>query len=260
VISTFDINLASGVPVISGTNAADVLVFPFTGSHNHHRLEVYTSVTIGATGATVEFGFIDASGNTTWTAAGTEQVDVWGFQFERWRPTPYIGATTGSTVTRNADVLTFPVSEEWYGSPTGVTMYFETVFDHTQGATAAEYRRYLATLFTGSSDLLDIFVSGNNLSVSGENANDGASLSQIGTLVVPTSTPVRIALTYNNGVIIAAMNGQSGTWTRTITPSAMTTLVVGANLSSARNLNQRLSRFWFAPFAVSQAELEAITR
>jgi len=202
---------------------------------------------------------LDANGNESYTAAGTETILAWGLQTERWRPTPYI-ESVASQGARNADILTLATTEEWYGAPRGVTVAMDTVLEHFNGATAAEYRRYLFMLQLSTTDYIGAYVLGNQITIQTRNNNDTATLTVVSGVTLTPNTQIRLAVCADGTNVNVAVNGITFSFARTLRPQVFTQLALGANESGARQLNARVGFFNLEPVARSAAQLAAITQ
>ncbi len=257
VIGQVDIDLATRT--VSGVDALNAVVEDPVGAAGLSRIRLYPSAAIGTTSATVEILILDASGNESFTAVGTETILAWGQQFERWRPSPYL-PSAGSSGARNADVLTLALTEEWYGTPWGASAYCEFQLHHFNGATAAEYRRYLFMLQFSTTDYLGAYVLGNQVTLQTRNNNDTATLTAVPAFTLTAGENVRLAVSTNGSTVNVGINGISHTFARTLRPAVWTQLALGANESGARQLNGALSNFRVEPIPWTLAQVENYTR
>jgi hypothetical protein len=257
VIGQVDIDLTTFVA--SGVDALNCAIFPPVGNSNLGRVELYPSAAIGTTSATVEILILDGSGNESYTAAGTETILAWGAQFERYRPTPYL-LSAGSSGARNADTLTLATTEEWYGTPRGITLAMDTVLEHFNGPTTAEYRRYLFTTRLGITDFIKAYVVGNQIVIGAKNNNDTVTLTTVAGVTLTPNTQIRLAVSTNGANVNVGVNGTTFSFARTLRPNVFTQLSVGANESDLRQLNARLGKLDFWPLAMTANQLGDLTR
>jgi hypothetical protein len=211
----------------------------------------------------------DSSGNTSYTANGTEGMYFWGFQLELGSyPTSYIPTTT-STVTRAADVsssATVTRSAD-VASITGAN--FSGFYRADEGTTFCGFRATASTsgfyenVFSyaiGTASGQQAFYRNNS------NTSIGYGALGVGVPGVTVSnwlnTSHKAAGAYKTNDIALGLNGSLSTSTSATTFASSTILRIGEGFNQlpVNKYNGTIARLTYWPTRLSDATLQALTR
>lgn len=196
------------------------------------------------------FGVSASDGSTQSTVGDT--VSLWGAQLEQGAfPTSYI-PTSGSTVTRNADIPSLPIERFSYNDTQG-TLFAE--FEHNAVNSSASF-----------------LVSDNTLNnriqlTSRQTGTSGATafISASGTTQTAFSTSYNFiagnksTLAYKLNDCATTMNGYSVNADTSVTIPTVTTVYIG-NINSGAKINGHVKRIQYFPKRLSNDELVELTK
>jgi len=188
---------------------------------------------------------------------GNEDVYFWGAQVEAGSfPTSYI-PTSGSTVTRAADIASIPVTDFGYNQKAGTVV---VEFD-SNGSAGADYPRVFALSNTSGTDLTRFLINPTNTTtVAVIKSGSGVALTgwsgSISENVVET-----VAVAIKKDSFAASLSGAA---TQTDTsgdmPAAANHLAIGTQSNFANNyLNGHIKSIQYYPRRLSNAQLQELT-
>lgn len=232
--------------------SADIIPAP----NGWYRLILTTDNTSPTRTFAIRFS-TNANTNATFDFDGTETVHIWGAQLETGSfPTSYI-PTSGSTVTRAADVASITGSNfsSWYRQEEG------TVF--AEAATQLSGTGHVLTGFSTGSFASSAYLvkNGSNLTEAAPNASPSNLSIQLQSVTNNTLFKSSLAFTAGTGSASAAMNaGTVGTDASTGIPTTMSQMSIGSapwNFSTQWNGTLRRLTYW--PQRLPDATLQALT-
>ena len=177
-----------------------------------------------------------------------ESVIAYGAQIESGSfPTSYI-PTSGSAVTRAADVASLAVSEFGYNQGQG------SLFVYANAPDGSNENRLTQLVTNGGSSnrVVDLHRDINSISM-----YNGTSTLTGGTF--DASNDIKAAGVYKSGSYALVSDGGSTVTNSDTTVNTPDTLMLGANGSSARQLNGHIKSIQYYPLRLSNAQLQALT-
>jgi hypothetical protein len=196
-------------------------------------------------------------GTSTWTAAGTETVNIWGAQLEAGSfATSYL-PTVASSVTRSADVASVNTLSPWFNASAG-TVYaeleryaligssdFANVWALSDGTTSERFQVYN----TGAGQVIDAVVSDGGVAQ--------AFLSAPGSITANTTIKTAFSYAVNDFALVR----NAGT-VQTDTSGTLPTvdrLRIGADAAGTLPWSGYIRRIAYYPRRLTNAELQALT-
>ena len=177
------------------------------------------------------------------------EVYLWGAQVETGAfPTSYI-PTTGSTVTRTADVASLPVERFAYNQSKGSLVVYANAPDGSNQNRLTQ----LVTNGGSSNRVVDLHRVINSISM-----YNGTSTLTGGTF--DASNDIKAAGVYKSGSYALVSDGGSTVTNSDTTVNTPDTLMLGANGSSARQLNGHIKQIQYYPKRLSNTELQLLTQ
>lgn len=197
------------------------------------------------------------TGITGYTGDNTSGIYVWGPQLEIGSfPTSYI-PTSGSTATRNPDVVSMVGDNfsDWYNQSEGTIFYDQTVISYPSTAVSSFYtfsdgtgnNRISGFIPTGSNHRLRIDESGSNTYLA--NAVFAADV----------LSPARVALAFKTNDTIGAYNGLIGFLDDDVTIPSVNRLNFG-EFNGNLNMSTRIKKFTFWPQRLPDQILQTLTK
>ena len=172
----------------------------------------------------------------------------WGSQVETGTfPTSYI-PTSGSTVTRTADIASVPVERFDYNQSKGSLVVYANAPDGSNQNRLTQ----LVTNGGSSNRVVDLHRVINSISM-----YNGTSTLTGGTF--DASNDIKAAGVYKSGSYALVSDGGSTVTNSDTTVNTPDTLMLGANGSSARQLNGHIKSIQYYPKRLSNEKLEALT-
>ena len=162
-------------------------------------------------------------------------------------PTSYI-PTSGSTVTRTADIASVPVERFDYNQSKGSLVVYANAPDGSNQNRLTQ----LVTNGGSSNRVVDLHRVINSISM-----YNGTSTLTGGTF--DASNDIKAAGVYKSGSYALVSDGGSTVTNSDTTVNTPDTLMLGANGSSARQLNGHIKSIQYYPKRLSNAKLEALT-
>ena len=176
------------------------------------------------------------------------EVYLWGAQVETGTfPTSYI-PTSGSTVTRTADIASVPVERFDYNQSKGSLVVYANAPDGSNQNRLTQ----LVTNGGSSNRVVDLHRVINSISM-----YNGTSTLTGGTF--DASNDIKAAGVYKSGSYALVSDGGSTVTNSDTTVNTPDTLMLGANGSSARQLNGHIKSIQYYPLRLSNAQLQALT-
>ena len=173
---------------------------------------------------------------------------IWGSQAETGTfPTSYI-PTSGSTVTRTADIASVPVERFDYNQSKGSLVVYANAPDGSNQNRLTQ----LVTNGGSSNRVVDLHRVINSISM-----YNGTSTLTGGTF--DASNDIKAAGVYKSGSYALVSDGGSTVTNSDTTVNTPDTLMLGANGSSARQLNGHIKSIQYYPKRLSNEKLEALT-
>lgn len=175
--------------------------------------------------------------------------------------TSYIPTTT-ATVARNADNISFTGTafSDWYGSPTGATLYTELSFLQTSSATGAQY---ISGISDGSlNNRLSMFRQNGTSSVEARSTSGGVNYSPTAVGFTPPLVKAAMATAVGTDQAQNVANGTLGAnpGDPAAFPVSCTRLSIGqSEVGGANFANAYLRKIIFIPSRLSNADLQALT-
>jgi len=174
---------------------------------------------------------------------------IWGIQEEAGAfPTSYI-PTSGSTVTRTADIASLPVERFAYNQSKGSLVVYANAPDGSNENRLAQ----LVTNGGSSNRVVDLHRVINSISM-----YNGTSTLTGGTF--DASNDIKAAGVYKSGSYALVSDGGSTVTNSDTTVNTPDTLMLGANGSSARQLNGHIKQIQYYPKRLSNTELQLLTQ
>ena len=211
------------------------------------------ALTLPASGTTTNFVWGSSISATSgdrsvYQGDGVSGIYLWGAQVETGSfPTSYI-PTSGSNVTRAADVASLAVSEFGYNQDQGS---FVVEFDHND--LNDESTQYLLSSTSSSRFIY------NNASSQNWQAFDGQSALPFGN-VLGNGLPVKLGLGMGSSESISINNGViQNTTNATPQDNAGSLLYFGLRYNGANSLNGHVKSIQYYPLRLSNAQLQALT-
>ena len=178
-----------------------------------------------------------------------KNIYAWGAQLEQGAfPTSYI-PTSGSTVTRAADVASLPVERFAYNQPQGSLFVYATAPDGLNQNRLTQ----LVTNGDSSNRVVDLHRVINSISM--YNGTSTLTVDAFG-----ASNDIKAAGGYKSGSYALVSDGGSTVTNSDTTVNTPDTLMLGANGSSARQLNGHLKQIQYYPKRLSNTELQLLTQ
>jgi hypothetical protein len=210
----------------------------------------YKCSSVGNPNATLplRFQILRSDGETIFTGDGTGHY-IWGIQIEQNSfPTSYI-PTSGSTVTRAADVASLAVSEFGYNQDQG-TVVLEAVMP------PSVISEQFWILGSNTNSARWAF---SNITSPNVNAYDGASIFTVSSLQ-PSATQ-KMAIGTDQSTAIMCLDGVSGNQANTNgnISSLTTVFYFGGNNGGPPYLNGHIKSIQYYPLRLSNAQLQALT-
>ena len=232
---------------VSGTGTAHIL------GHNSVPSTLVTlteewqrfslNVGVGEAGG-VNFYAVDFRGSNT-----LSEILVFGAQLETGAfPTSYI-PTSGSTVTRAADIASVPVERFAYNQPQGSIVVYADAPDGSNQNRITQ----LVTNGGSSNRVVDLHRVINNISM-----YTGTSTLTVGAF--GASNDIKAAGVYKSGSYALVSDGGSPVTSSNTTVNTPDALIIGANGSSARLLNGHIKQIQYYPKRLSNTELQLLTQ
>ena len=210
----------------------------------------YKCSSVGNPNATspLRFQLMRSDGATTFTGDGTGHY-IWGIQIEQNSfPTSYI-PTSGSTVTRSADVASLAVSEFGYNQDQG-----SVVLEAVMPPSVISEQFWILGSNTNSARWAFSNITSPNV-----NAYDGASIFTVSSLQ-PSATQ-KMAIGTDQSTAIMCLDGVSGNQANTNgnISSLTTVFYFGGNNGGPPYLNGHIKSIQYYPLRLSNAQLQALT-
>lgn len=216
-----------------------------------------SNATAGATRGAWIF-ITDSSGNSTWTAAGTETVYVFGLSIEAGAfPTSYIPTTTAS-VQRDADVasMTGTNFSSWFNNGEGSFFVNASGVSNISGGVTRRFAEISDNTVTNR------IVIGYNTTTSSRFLVVQNNAFQADITVATTSPTFKIACAYKVNDFQQATNGTLGSADTAGTVPVLSRLSIGIEFAPGPNttLNGTISKLAYYPVRLTNAQLQALTR
>ena len=174
---------------------------------------------------------------------------AWGAQAETGAfPTSYI-PTSGSTVTRTADIASLPVERFAYNQSKGSLVVYANAPDGSNQNRLTQ----LVTNGGSSNRVVDLHRVINSISM-----YNGTSTLTGGTF--DASNDIKAAGVYKSGSYALVSDGGSTVTNSDTTVNTPDTLMLGANGASARQLNGHIKQIQYYPKRLSNTELQLLTQ
>ena len=245
------VDLSDG-SIISGLG--NVTPFP----NGWYRITIYptSNSTSGATRG-VWVWVASPSGSSIYDAAGTETIHVWGAQVEAGSfPTSYI-PTSGSTVTRSADVATITGTNftDWY-NPSESSVFWSGRLNATLGAGIFGAMYSIDTTPPNGNTLRGFYNPSNSF---GSYVQVGGSASQAGGSTTPGKLE-KMATRYKINDYSTSINGGTiSTFGGNYFPSSQAALNIGRNMTYVWG-SQTISQISYYPVALTNTQLQTLTK
>ena len=197
------------------------------------------------------FRLLDASGNSSFTGNGTSGVYVWGMQFERGSSSTSYIPTSGSQVTRAADVasITGTNFSSWYRQDEGT---INTAFT-SNGKTAAN----LIWRFSSGSESMVLWAGNTG---TGALVVDTAGGRTVQLLAREQIANGKNAFAYKqNNFAFVQNGGAASTDTAGNTTTTINSLIVAQQTGGENPLNGTIARLAYYPVRLPDATLQALT-
>lgn len=224
-----------------GSGVTTITLYPLLNTGNPYVREDLSGLTAG--GTYTLSGFYKKVGTTIY---------AWGIQFEQGSyPTSYI-PTSGSTVTRSADVaeLTADNFSNWYNNSEG------TIFVDTKAASLTN--TVVASLSTNSNNRMEIRSAGSSLTTSRFEVVE-SSANQFSSTITNNNTYRSLALGYKLNNTNAAANGTLGTLDTAFSVPAVDNLYLGNNIFATTQRPGHISRLSFYNQRLTDSQLQELT-
>jgi len=221
--------------------------------HNQGTPQDFTSVTltntwqrVSSVGAGGAVGFLTVALYNTTASTGEVKVLAWGAQVEAGAFPSSLIPTSGSTVTRAADVasITGTNFSSWYNQSEGtVFVDFQTYGTSTQ---------QIIALTAGSSNSTRWGIWNNQLYI----AQSG---SQYFSSLTPSTSPTKTAFAVASNDAIGASNGSLTAQDTTVILPTPDNASIGRTAASQDLLNGHIARLTYYPYRLADATLQEIT-
>ena len=215
---------------------------------------------VGSTSGTSITAFLaendSQNGVQSWTATGNEFMYVWGPQKEEGSyPTSYI-PTSGSTVTRAADVSTSALGVDSFYNQSEGTVFVEYnvlgdtgagqfIYSFSDGTTANSIRQYKQT--------------GNNQTVNNMRFNGSPTGGAAGGTNTPFNERYKTAYAFDDTAAQRAIKGIASSTAAVSSMPTVDQLRLGARAANSFQATCYISRFAYFPVRLSEATLQNIT-
>jgi len=207
------------------------------------RCSITYQLVSGTTGY-VRIGPIDAGSSASYQGVNGNGIYLWGAQVEAGSfPTSYI-PTSGSTVTRAADVTSITGSNfsSWYNQSEG------TVFTEADG----EGSRIVGLNDGTDSNRQELFQSGNNVFCFQKNAN-------VNEVNISIAAEDKSVFAYKANDYSVTSSGGSVVTDTSATPPTVNQMSIGNWYNDTGQLNGTISRLTYYPYRLPDATLQEIT-
>lgn len=250
VYATFD--LTNGTSTIGGITVTNQIATSQDFGNGWYKCSVSATITAG-TSITTALVLSNTSGSSStipsYLGDGTSGVYLWGADVQEGLfPTSYIPNLSNSTTTRNADVATMTGTNfsNWFNQSAGtfVTSFFAPQADG--GAPISGSSGSYWYLYRQNSTLLR--------SYDGTNA-----LSTTVATMTPT-TQLKVASSYSSTGRSQASGGGSVTSVATTYGAAGSSLLIGSRVSGVNYLNNCVSKIFYYPQRLTDAEVQAFSK
>ena len=248
------VNLADGSYTTSASAPTSTSVVAY--QNGWYRI----SITHAATATVTRGGYIEArssAGYGNQAGDGTSGIYIWGAQIETGSfPTSYI-PTSGSTVTRSADVasMTGTNFSSWYNQSEGTLFTDAKVLSIQSQPVIAAFKDGL----TNSNEYIATWVR-NTGAVRFGGAAGGATQWLINSGIPGINTPFKTAHSWaQNNIAVVVDGGNISTDTSALISSALDRLHIGRIYGSAQQLSGTIASLTYYPVRLPDATLQALT-
>lgn len=246
--SNGNFNLATGVVGTTSNATSSIQALP----NGWYRCSITTNAATAAAAGSVTITIQNPLGTNLYNGDNVSGLYVFGAQLEAGAfPTTYIPTTTAS-VTRNADVLTYPAS--------GNIGAVGTIYCQTRYLQAASGNRPSVFVYTDANNYGYLFSANSTGLIFWQVVNGGAIQANINSgVVASTSVNQKHAARFGTNDFAVCVNGSTPVTDVSGTVPAFSTIGIGRGSLFGESLAGCVGPVYIFPSAMNNAQLQAIT-